>query len=135
MYFDRNSGIGVIVLSNGDSEAGVDSIMLNLFEFAEAIITPFATPVGGKPVYFNIFPNPCRDEVRFLIAENYHSGNLLTIQSLQGQEVLTISTNGSSVTWDLRNKNGLHIRPGIYIVSLKTENGRPISAKKLIVIS
>ena len=133
MYFDRETGIGVIVLSNGDSEAGVDSIMLMLFEFAEDVIASNKIMANEKKEYLSVFPNPCKNNVQILIMNNNET-NRLTIRSIKGIVLKTFIIRGSlPLIWDVTDESGQKIVPGLYFVSLTDEKGQLLQTEKLFI--
>jgi len=133
MYFDRESGIGVIVLSNGDSEAGVDSIMLKLFDYAEDVIASNRRIAGEKNEYLSVFPNPCKSDVQILIMNNNET-NRLTIRSINGIVLKTFIIRGSlPLIWDGIDDSGQRIKPGLYFVSLTDKKGQLLQTEKLLI--
>ena len=133
MYFDRETGIGVIVLSNGDSEAGVDSIMLKLFEYAEGVITSSPVPRGPEKDLLSVFPNPGKNIIRFSILNGDDRAKKLTITTLQGAIMKTIRVDGSVMGWNGSDENGRALSPGVYLVYLSDKRGRLSEVKKLII--
>jgi CubicO group peptidase (beta-lactamase class C family) len=133
MYFDRESGIGVIVLSNGDSEAGVDSIMLKLFEFAEGGITSSPVQRGPEKDLLSVFPNPGKNIIRFSFLNGDNRASKLTITTLQGTVVKTIWFDGIGMVWNGSDEDNRRVSPGVYLVYISDEQGRHRQVKKLII--
>jgi len=132
MYFDRNSEIGVIVLSNGDSEAGVDSIMAMLFDYAEEIISDVYPPVIPENPLLIFFPNPFSDRLNIRITGT-SSAYLLSIRTTDGRLIRTMMLNGDvPAEWNGRDENGNRISEGIYLLTLTDPCGKIFRTAKVL---
>jgi 3',5'-cyclic AMP phosphodiesterase CpdA len=87
---------------------------------------PVAPPVFG----LNCYPNPFRDvtTIRFEAPGNRPAD--VTVYNLKGQLIRTWTGNPTPVTWDGRDRDGVRVAPGVYLV--RAGDGTSSTVRRLL---
>lgn len=141
MVFDANGVVGhswitepnrpwMDALSRG--VPGAADIGLKL----QAIYTGIEEDVLLPKPQLAVYPNPFYDKANFSFQLAKDSEVALEVFNLKGQKVVSIyrgkQAKGShTLLWDGLSQNGSEVANGIYLVRL-SENGKPVSSKKLV---
>ncbi|MDR3129169.1 MAG: type IX secretion system sortase PorU [Tannerellaceae bacterium] len=108
------------------------------FHVAETLAPHFAS--------LTAFPNPAREQVRFLFAHDRPETELtvrLYIYNTSGRLVRTIEEKGTSdfsqdyvISWNLTDNHGIRLRPGLYFcrAAIASEGSRQVSKSYKLVI-
>jgi len=103
------------------------------FTCHEPVRTGIDTPEIGDIVAFTVLPNPATSGLRIRFARS--SGELkVAIYSIDGRLVSSLgsATGKTTLGWDLRDRSGRRVAPGIYLV--RVAKGRYASSRKIVVM-
>jgi hypothetical protein len=84
-----------------------------------------------QPVKVSVNPNPCRENVRFNLADISGESYRLSIYRIDGSLVREFKGTNSNLNWNLTDKQGRKLQAGVYHYRLQTAN-RSTSGKIII---
>ncbi len=100
---------------------------------ARAEVTLVAPDLAGV----RVFPNPWRTDKHSaapqVTFEHLSSESTVTIFTLSGHKVKTLSTNASAANWDLTNDSVDRVGSGLYVYSVTNPLGQKITGKLAII--
>ncbi len=74
-------------------------------------------PMAQALVIFS--PNPCQSSVRISLTKANKTGYSARFYDAAGRVIRRIATNGSILTWDLKDQQGVKVNPGIVFCMLE----------------
>jgi hypothetical protein len=101
--------------------------------------SPMQVPVTLAPIDLatvRVFPNPWRSDKHFsapITFDHLTPASMVTIFTVSGHEVKSLSTAGSSITWDLANNASDRVASGMYLYSVTNAVGQTIRGKLAII--
>ena len=78
-----------------------------------------------------VYPNPFGAETKIKFANPYFEQAGISIYSVDGRLIRSLTTTGNEITWNGENQNGQRIQPGIYICRVISGN-KEYSAKIML---
>jgi hypothetical protein len=131
MYFCPDDSTGAIVLTNGESHSGTNTVMNELFDYADYLVAEH----GNKPMTTDFIsspearPNPFRDRTTFSFTLNQRRDVELEIYDPTGRSVQRIllgalDPGSHLVSWDGRDTRGLATPAGVYFYQLNAHDQR-----------
>jgi hypothetical protein len=91
--------------------------------------------INQNPLLF-VYPNPTSKQVAFKISGDSETSGNISVFDIQGRLIKLIhdgilSENSSELTWNLKNKNGTRVNPGVYFC--RWVIGDEVGSEKIIV--
>ncbi len=84
----------------------------------------------------NIFPNPVRPNYTGnVVLRGLKQDTRVKITDISGNLVYDTTSEGGSISWNLRSFSGQRVRSGVYLFFISSEDGLDSSVKKLMVIN
>ncbi len=84
----------------------------------------------------SLFPNPVRPEFTGdLIVRGLQKDTRIKITDIAGNLVYDMTSEGGSVSWDLRSFSGARVRSGVYLLFISTKDGMDSTVKKVMIIN
>lgn len=146
-------GEGIVRFSIPALEPGIHTAEFKVWDVQNNSTThtfTFEVVAGLKPFITELVatPNPARQQVEFRLYHNLPESNLrvgISVYDLAGRLVWTTEKEGSSewfkayiVTWDLTDRAGSRLRPGLYLYRAAIRAGgskEATKANKLIILA
>lgn len=146
-------GEGIVRFSIPALEPGIHTAEFKVWDVLNNSTThtfTFEVVAGLKPFITELVatPNPARQQVEFRLYHNLPESNLrvgISVYDLAGRLVWTTEKEGSSegfkayiVTWDLTDRAGSRLRPGLYLYRAAIRAGgskEATKANKLIILA
>lgn len=146
-------GEGIVRFSIPALEPGIHTAEFKVWDVQNNSTThtfTFEVVAGLKPFITELVatPNPARQQVEFRLYHNLPESNLrvgISVYDLAGRLVWTTDKEGSSewfkayiVTWDLTDRAGSRLRPGLYLYRAAIRAGgskEATKANKLIILA
>lgn len=146
-------GIGLIGFAIPTLEPGLHTAEFKVWDVLNNSTThtfTFEVVAGLKPFFSELVatPNPAREQVEFRLYHNLPETALqvgISVYDLAGRLVWTTHTEGSSerfkayiVTWNLTDRAGSRLRPGLYIYRAAISQGgskEATKANKLLILA
>ena len=84
----------------------------------------------------NVFPNPVRPNfLGNVVIRGLQQKTRVKITDIAGNLVYDTTSQGGSISWNLRSFSGARVRSGIYLIFITTKDGLDSAVKKLMVIN
>ena len=108
-------------------------------------VAEFGTPGRANSIYVGnetellvkeenqllVYPNPFSTETTVKFANPYFDQARISIYSVDGSLISSVTTTGNEIIWNGQNQNGQRVQPGIYICRVISGN-KEYSAKILL---
>jgi len=103
---------------------------------AQAGIIPSAFGSLRYRLHIQVFPNPWRIDRHspMMTFRGIPSGERLTIFTVSGYRVRTLTAQNDQVVWDLTNDSGQHVASGLYLYAIPETDAHPVARGKFSVI-
>ncbi|MFC1669032.1 T9SS type A sorting domain-containing protein [Spirochaetota bacterium] len=96
--------------------------------FVESIFAFDLKSIVAYPVPFNPKNGVLTVEDRVAAADKIS----ITIYDINGDKVFSSSNASSSITWNGRNRRGMRVKPGLYLIRVTVEDNSGDYGKKVI---
>ena len=84
----------------------------------------------------NVFPNPVRPNfLGNVVIRGLQQKTRVKITDIAGNLVYDTTSEGGSISWNLRSFTGARVRSGVYLIFVTSEDGLDSAVKKLMVIN
>ena len=84
----------------------------------------------------NVFPNPVRPNFfGNVVIRGLQQKTRLKITDIAGNLVYDTTSEGGSISWNLRSFSGARVRSGVYLIFITSKDGLDSAVKKLMVIN
>ena len=84
----------------------------------------------------NVFPNPVRPNfLGNVVIRGLQQNTRVKITDVAGNLVYDTTSEGGSISWNLRSFSGLRVRSGVYLIFITSKDGLDSAVKKLMVIN
>lgn len=84
----------------------------------------------------SLFPNPVRpDFTGNLVVRGVQQNARIKITDIAGNLVYDMTSDGGSVSWDLRSFSGARVRSGVYLFFISSKDGTDSTVKKAMIIN
>ena len=84
----------------------------------------------------NVFPNPVRPNfLGNVVIRGLQQKTRVKITDIAGNLVYDTTSQGGSISWNLRSFSGARVRSGVYLIFITSKDGLDSAVKKLMVIN
>lgn len=84
----------------------------------------------------NVFPNPVRPNYTGnLVVRGLQQDARLKITDIAGNLVYDTTSEGGSISWDLRSFSGQRVRSGVYLIFVSSKDGLDSAVKKVMIVN
>ena len=84
----------------------------------------------------NVFPNPVRPNYTGnLVVRGLQQNARVKITDIAGNLVYDTTSEGGSISWNLRSFSGQRVRSGVYLIFVTSSDGMDSSVKKVMVVN
>jgi hypothetical protein len=84
----------------------------------------------------NVFPNPVRPNfLGNVVIRGLQQKTRVKITDIAGNLVYDTTSEGGSISWNLRSFSGARVRSGVYLIFITSKDGLDSAVKKLMVIN
>jgi len=84
----------------------------------------------------NVFPNPVRPNfLGNVVVRGLQQKTRVKITDIAGNLVYDSTSEGGSISWNLRSFSGARVRSGVYLIFITSKDGLDSAVKKLMVIN
>jgi len=84
----------------------------------------------------NVFPNPVRPNfLGNVVIRGLQQKTRIKITDIAGNLVYDTTSQGGSISWNLRSFSGARVRSGVYLIFITSKDGLDSAVKKLMVIN
>ena len=84
----------------------------------------------------NVFPNPVRPNfLGNVVIRGLQQKTRVKITDIAGNLVYDTTSQGGSISWNLRSCSGARVRSGVYLIFITSKDGLDSAVKKLMVIN
>ena len=84
----------------------------------------------------NVFPNPVRPNfLGNVVVRGLQQKTRVKITDIAGNLVYDTTSEGGSISWNLRSFSGARVRSGVYLIFITSKDGLDSAVKKLMVIN
>ena len=84
----------------------------------------------------NVFPNPVRpDFIGNLVVRGLQQDTRVKITDIAGNLVYDTTSEGGSISWNLRSIRGQRVRSGVYLIFVTSKDGLDSAVKKVMIIN
>jgi hypothetical protein len=84
----------------------------------------------------NVFPNPIRPNYTGnLVVRGVQQDARVKITDIAGNLVYDATSEGGSISWNLRSFSGRRVRTGVYLIFVSSRDGADSAVKKVMIIN
>ena len=84
----------------------------------------------------NVFPNPVRPNfLGNVVIRGLQQKTRVKLTDIAGNLVYDTTSEGGSISWNLRSFSGARVRSGVYLIFVTSKDGLDSAVKKLMVIN
>ena len=84
----------------------------------------------------NVFPNPVRPNFTGnLVVRGLQQDSRVKITDIAGNLVYDTTSEGGSISWNLRSFSGQRVRSGVYLIFASTKDGLDSAVKKVMIVN
>ena len=84
----------------------------------------------------NVFPNPVRPHFTGnLVVRGLQQDTRVKITDIAGNLVYDTTSEGGSISWNLRSFSGQRVRSGVYLIFASSKDGGDSAVKKVMIVN